>query len=366
MQKTAGFVDIPDTEIYNVAKHVKRVHVYSQHMDSIPVGRGMGRSLPEALKEAGAVGVTLSDAMNNIWSTGDGNAKSVLTMYGDDFASKATTLNTTLSGIKIGVDTMVASLNKEAEKKVSEPKTQTSAIKNPTTTTTVSSTPAPASTATTSSSGGDGKASVGDKVKFLSGKYYYDSQGKSPAGSKYQGKEVYITKINTKNWATHPIHISAGKTLGSGDLGWLKKEQISGYAIGKKKISNNELAWTQEQGQEYIIRPSDGAILTPVAKGDSVLTSAATNNIWEMANSPAEFIKNNLSLGATSVPNNSTVQNSYSQHIDNVVFRMDNVKNYDEMLSTMQTDKNFERLIESMSIGKLAGKSSLAKGKAIR
>ena len=57
-------LDIPDTEIYNVAKHVnkKYVHVYSQHMDSIPVGRGMGRTLPEALMEAGAVGVMLNHA----------------------------------------------------------------------------------------------------------------------------------------------------------------------------------------------------------------------------------------------------------------------------------------------------------------
>ena len=59
-------LDIPDTEIYNVAKKVKRVHVYSQHMDSIPVGRGMGRSLPEALKEAGAVGVMLNHAEHKL------------------------------------------------------------------------------------------------------------------------------------------------------------------------------------------------------------------------------------------------------------------------------------------------------------
>jgi hypothetical protein len=32
----------------------------------------------------------------------------------------------------------------------------------------------------------------------------------------------------------------------------------------------------------------------------------------------------------------------------------------------MQKDKNFERLILSMSVDRLAGKSSLAKGKAIR
>lgn len=59
-------LDIPDTEIFNVAQHVKRVHVYSQHMDSLPVGRGMGRTLPEAVKAAGAVGVMLNHAEHKL------------------------------------------------------------------------------------------------------------------------------------------------------------------------------------------------------------------------------------------------------------------------------------------------------------
>ena len=59
-------LDIPDTEIYNIARHTKRIHVYSQHMDSIPVGRGMGRTLPEALKTAGAVGVMLNHAEHKL------------------------------------------------------------------------------------------------------------------------------------------------------------------------------------------------------------------------------------------------------------------------------------------------------------
>lgn len=60
-------LDIPDTEIYNVAKHTsKRVHVYSQHMDGIEVGRGMGRTLGEALKCAGAVGVMLNHAEHKL------------------------------------------------------------------------------------------------------------------------------------------------------------------------------------------------------------------------------------------------------------------------------------------------------------
>ena len=53
-------LDVPDTEIYNIAKHTKRVHVYSQHMDSLPVGKGMGKTLPEAVKAAGAVGKALA------------------------------------------------------------------------------------------------------------------------------------------------------------------------------------------------------------------------------------------------------------------------------------------------------------------
>ena len=208
---------------------------------------------------------------------------------------------------------------------------------------------------------------VGDKVKFVSGKYYYDSMGKNPTGSKYLGKEVYVTSINSKSNATHPYHISTGKTLGSGDLGWTKLDQISGYATGKYNINDGKIAWTQEGNKrEFIVRPSDGAILTPVAKGDSVLNAKATKNIWNMANFPAEFIRSNLSLSGASVPNNSNVSNNYTQNLESVVFNLPNVQNYNELLSTMQRDKNFEKLILSMSIDRIAGKSSLAKNKSIR
>lgn len=60
-------LDVPDTEIFNIAKHTsKRVHVYSQHMDSLSVGKGMGKTLPEAVKTAGAVGVMLNHAEHKL------------------------------------------------------------------------------------------------------------------------------------------------------------------------------------------------------------------------------------------------------------------------------------------------------------
>lgn len=318
-------------------------------------------------KEVTGVGITLSNAMNSIWSVGDGNAKSILTTYGTNFQNQQTTTNQTLNGIKVSVDKMVAASNKEATTKTTANKTTTSAKKDPTKTTTTTTTKKPTTTTTKTTSSGDGKAKIGDKVKFVSGKYYYDSQGTKPLGSKYQGKQVYITNINTKNWATHPYHISTGNKLGKGDLGWLKLNQLSGYASGKHNFSNNEWAWTQEgRKEEYIIRPSDGAILTPIARRGSVLNAEASSNLWNMSNSPAEFIKNNLGLDSANIPNSANVQNSYVQNFENITFSMPNVHSYDETIKQMQRDKSFEKLILALTLDQVAGKSSLAKGKSIR
>ncbi len=57
-------VDIIVTPQYSdirlLARHTRRIHIYAQHMDWLPVGRGIGSVLPEALKAAGAVGVMLN------------------------------------------------------------------------------------------------------------------------------------------------------------------------------------------------------------------------------------------------------------------------------------------------------------------
>jgi triosephosphate isomerase len=49
------YVDIPA-----IARATRHLLVFSQHMDPVEVGRGAGMVLPEALKEAGAVGTMLN------------------------------------------------------------------------------------------------------------------------------------------------------------------------------------------------------------------------------------------------------------------------------------------------------------------
>jgi triosephosphate isomerase len=48
------------TDIPAVAGAVDRVRVFAQHMDPLEPGRGIGAVLPEAIRDAGAVGVLLS------------------------------------------------------------------------------------------------------------------------------------------------------------------------------------------------------------------------------------------------------------------------------------------------------------------
>ena len=311
--------------------------------------------------EASNVGYTLSDEMQNIWN----GANNVLAMYGDQFLSNGTTVATTLSSINTGIQNMISKLDAIAQQKIEEAKKQQAdniPVSKPSTPSTPAPTPSPSPAP---SSGGDGVARVGDRVKYVSGSYYYTSGGARPLGYHNRGGYVYITAINSGS--PYPYHISTGSRLGSGDLGWLKLEQLSGYAKGKRLIDDDELAWTQENGAEMIVRPSDGAILTPLAKNDSVLNAAATQNIWDMANNPSAFVRDNLGLGGGSVSPATTAGNTnITQNLENVVFSLPNVKNYEELLASMQKDRNFERLINSMTLDKIAGKNSLSKTKAIR
>jgi triosephosphate isomerase (TIM) len=47
-------------DIRLLTERTKNLLVFAQHMDGLPVGRGIGSVLPEAVKAAGAVGVLLN------------------------------------------------------------------------------------------------------------------------------------------------------------------------------------------------------------------------------------------------------------------------------------------------------------------
>ena len=54
------------TDIPMLARETENLLIFAQHMDSLPIGRGYGSVLPEAVKAAGAVGVMLNHAEKRI------------------------------------------------------------------------------------------------------------------------------------------------------------------------------------------------------------------------------------------------------------------------------------------------------------
>ncbi|PWJ51114.1 Ig-like domain-containing protein [Faecalicatena contorta] len=173
-------------------------------------------------------------------------------------------------------------------------------------------------------SGGDGVPNIGDAVTFANGIYYLDSYGTAPSGNQMMGQTVYITYMNPG--APKPIHISRTKTPGERDLGWLSLSQLKGYKSGSKNIDTEQLAWTQEDGRELIMRKSDGAMLTKLSPGDAVAPNHLTENLFKWGEvNPKTFFANTIDTAAN-VPVIGTGQNvTIEQHYDSLIHVEGNV-----------------------------------------
>ncbi|MCI9168652.1 MAG: phage tail tape measure protein [Dorea sp.] len=344
--------------------------------------------------KAESVGYDLSESMNTIWTTNTDGITSVLTTYGEHITngieSAATTVNAALSTIDVDIQNMINAINSMANTKIdsavnssaSDDTNKNTGISpstfNPTFSPIVN---APVNkfndaigtnkTSSTSSkkTGGNGKAEVGDKVTYNSGKYYATSAGTGSSGDKHKGKSVYITRI--KKGAKRPYHISTGKKLGSGDLGWVNLSQLKGYAKGTDNVPYDQLAWTQEGGKpEAIIRKSDGAVLTPLGKGDMVVSQKQIETLRALLTASPTHIAGNLGAEnlKSAMQNISKINNTNNSNVNNEIhltMNLPNVTNYDEFIERAPHDlmhnKNFVGAIQAATVGEMSGGSMLRK-----
>lgn len=151
---------------------------------------------------------------------------------------------------------------------------------------------------------GDGIAIVGDKVTLKNGQsYFYDSWGVSPAGNLYSGVQngVIIDGYSGSEYGGQStFHGNFGVHIKSadgkyGDLGRVRLDQLEGYESGTKFVDEDQLAWTQENGSEIVIKPN-GSMSTGLSRGSAVLNKGLTENIWKMAEN-ADSIINASNLG---------------------------------------------------------------------
>lgn len=105
-----------------------------------------------------------------------------------------------------------------------------------------------------------------------------------------------------------------------------QKTTVSGkFAKGTKKVPKDMLGITQDAGQEVIFRKSDGAMLTPLGKGDKVFTAQMTDNLWKLAQN-ASLNNNGLSnLSAPIINNVSTNSPTININFENFMTVQGNV-----------------------------------------
>ena len=293
----------------------------------------------------------------------------VVAQYGKDFNDKATTINNTLLGMKTTLDSMLVKLSEVASSKTNSASTSSSSNSSNSASTSSSSNSSQTNKTTsnsTSTKKRTEKEYYGVALAIWNGNYGWGTG--STRKTRLKNKGFDADKVQTiVNQMEKDGYVTSGKWVGKyHGITSLSPYHYNKFASGKQNINHNQWALTQEKGLEMVVRPSDGAILTPIAKYDSILNTKASDNIWNMANNPSDFIRDNLKLNEMNAPIGQSMQNSYTQNLERVVFNLPNVKNYDELLNTMKSDKNFERLIMAMTVDRMVGKTSLAKGKSIR
>ena len=141
----------------------------------------------------------------------------------------------------------------------------------------------------------------------------------------------------------------------SGQNGW---SDFSGYASGSKSINKDKIAWTQENGNEVIIRKSDGAMLTPLGRGDMVFDKDASKNLWDLAHNKISIENSRPS----SIRNISRVGGNTKNDIK-LDITLPNVKNYEEFKRDLTNDKQFEKVLQAMTIDRLGGANNFTKYK---
>ena len=313
------------------------------------------RSTIEAV--ADKVGYTISDSLSKALGEGS-NVNILISNFSTKFDTVATTLQDSINAIKSYVYKMI----EEGKHKVDDetkihtsndingnPISSSSGIGNSISREPTSS-PDPSSTASDS---GDGTARIGDAVIFANGKYHEDSWGNGKSGNQLLGGVVYITKIAPNS--PYPYHISRTSKFGEANLGWVKLNQLNGYTNGSKKINQNQLAWTQENGNEIIYRSTDGALLTPLNNGDMVFTNEMAQKLWEMA-------KGNISVPAFNshkINTNSDRGNNTVHNDNKIAITLPNVKNYNEFKSELQKDTRFVNFVQEVTLGEALGHNSM-------
>lgn len=152
-------------------------------------------------------------------------------------------------------------------------------------------------------------------------------------------------------------------------LNWMKNH---GYRKGTDYVPKNGYYPTQEEGLEVI--EHNGALLTPLSKGDKVFNSEATQRLFDIANN--EEFQKNVKLFTPSIDLTSGLKSVQSINTNNggnrtITFGDTNVSiaqasNIEDIVDGLTKSKRFEDMICYVINEKSMGRSTVGKNRFVR
>ena len=315
-------------------------------------------SINSTLTEAADnVGYTMSESMQSIWNGSTEALDGTLSVYGDGFNEKLTAINNVLSQIQANTAAMIANSDDIAEEDISttNPETEpTPSSDSPETTPTEPAVDTPVEPA-------EKEITIGGKINAKGAKIY-DYAGDNSGENQYFSKDPIYTVLGESNGYLKVRH----HKLSSGVTGWFKRKDVKAYKTGGL-VDYTGLAQL------------DG---TPT-KPELVLNAQDTQNFLALKDTLNRMTQQELSLG-------TSYGSDYVQHISGITdiskkiaairdiagintgvtvgdieinIPIEHVDDYNDFVTQLQKDKQFERFVQSMTVDRLVGGGSLKKNK---
>ena len=366
--------------------------------ESIDATNKNAETISNTIKEtANSYGYGISDQMETIWDS----ANNVVCTYGDilkgtnenianNITTGTTNVVTAINGLNGSMQTMIGKLNEiatanansiaQAQNTVVNGQNSSYPTNNSANNATVSTTP------TSNIAPEDNKPKTNTPK---SPKGYYAKIGNEIVGNKYgyatEAMARYAAEVEVNRRAEKAAKDASSGVSGSPAvqiynnvkaakiselMDKVNAEPINAYAKGTPNAKKG-LAVVGEDGNEIIIDKDGNAVLTLAPQllnlkgGEQVINGKETSELLTSNLMPlsADQLWGNI-VKTPSLPNiGKGVGGNVTYDVDKVELVLPNVKDYDSLVTEMQHDKRFERIVQSMTTDRLAGKGSLNKYK---
>lgn len=350
-------------------------------------------SIVETLdRVSGEVGYTMSENMWNVWHSA-GALGDVVSMYDEGFLQQMTSINSVLGSIQVNTQQMIEASNQIAQALIQSAQATTQAIEGMKAQTDsskyddvgsaqsgnqytgggfggwgdLSDMFGSGSGSDSGSSSGSGSGSTGSSGGYGSGTinaggaYIYDYIGASPERQYYANDPIYTILQEKNGWLQVRWH-----GLSSGVTGWFKASDVTRYKTGglvdytglaqlDGTPSNPELVLNAKDTKNFIQLKNILEVLSKQGYG----LGGSSHGVGETSLSGINSSASSMIPGLS----NRTFNSSSSAGDINIDINIDKVEDYNDFVNKMQKDRQFEKMIRSMTTDRLAGGSSLAKNK---